>query len=126
MISNFKYASAPRVPFVGSHLYYCVEASIPFFFLKSEAKYYFKGANKIRDASSYEYEQADYNRFIKLFSGFSYKVTKKQKKLVNYYLGLNSNISRFKIIFFVYLSLFKNLNKLFDGIFFLLKKIKFF
>ena len=122
MISNFKYASAPRVPFVGSHLYYCVEASIPFFFLKSEAKYYFKGTNKIRDASVYEYDQADYNRFIKLFSGFSDKVTKKQIKLVNYYLGLNSNISRVKIIFFVYLSLFKNLNEIFDGIFFFFKK----
>lgn len=127
MISNFKYSASPKVPFVGSNLYYCVEASIPFFFLKSEAKYYFKVNNKRRDVSSYgdKYDEINYYKFIKVFQRFSERVTKKQKDLVNYYLGLNSNISRFKLIFIIYFSLLKNFHIfLYNIFFFIIKKFK--
>jgi hypothetical protein len=128
MISNFKYAASPKVPFVGSNLFYCVEASIPFFFLRSEAKFYFKDTNELRDVSLYgdKYDIINYYKFVKVFEGFSERVTKKQKDLVNYYLGLNSNISRFKLIFIVYLSFLKNLDIfLLNILFFIKKKLKF-
>lgn len=114
ILKNFKYTSSNTI---GSYAFYSVDFGIPFFIYGNEPSYknvsnpYHgnenAGVGKIYNVSSYE---EIYNRQQKfVISPFDEEITitKEQKTLADYCLGINNHISRFKMCFLLYWAFLK-------------------
>lgn len=99
LLYQFKYASSSNI---GTHTFYIIEAGIPFFLHGPHPKFKMKGERYVAEGkpqlSDYGDEQ-DANDFTKLNQLLSIKedeVTPEQYMLVSKYLGLDSDMTRFK------------------------------
>ena len=100
LIREFRYATSPTI---GSHLFYCVEAGIPFFLHGERPQYLISGSSMVSEGfqNLLEYGDAeDVDAFMGLHDLFGQPVdciSDAQNVAVRKYLGCDSELSRFVI-----------------------------
>lgn len=89
LLRRFKFTASNSY---GTYLFYSVEMGIPFMYLKQD--YYFYNYSD-RNLPLGECRTSDsILKMLELFSGVNLKITKQQKKLVEYYVNMENYISR--------------------------------
>ena len=115
LLYQFKYSSSSNI---GTHTFYIVEAGIPFFLYGPHPKFKMKGEKYVEEGepqlSDYGDEE-DANEFAKLKQLLSVQedeVTEEQSSLVSKFLGLDSEMTRFKATLILWRELLLHLNEL--------------
>ena len=119
LIKNFKYATSALGGRPGSYFYFCIDASLPFFFYGSNLEYYSHGNGKFKKGKiplhkipSEKYgakkEYLEIKNVVKNFNIIRDEVTTEQKKTIRKYLGFESNIFNKKVSFIIWKSLVTN------------------
>ncbi len=115
LLYQFKFASSSDI---GSHTSYIIEAGIPFFLYGPYPQYKFTGSNAVEDGTQdlRDYGDEDdiqeLDNFEKMLSFPQDEVTEEQIAIVSKYLGLNSEMTRFRIALILWRELFLHLGEL--------------
>jgi hypothetical protein len=104
ILKKFKYASSNQV---SSCLFYAVEAGIPFFVYGNEPRNINKSDQNIPLGEYNPYKDEYYKKLYKLFSDLDCEITDKKTKIVERNLGIYDGVSRKKMTYLLYSSLFK-------------------
>lgn len=100
LIREFRYATSPTI---GSHLFYCVEAGIPFFLYGERPRLQITGSSMVSDGFQNLLEYGDvedveaFMRLHELFGKQVDRISDAQNAVVLKYLGADSTISRLEI-----------------------------
>lgn len=89
LLKNFRYTASNAF---GTYLFYSIEMGIPFMYFQQD-HYYYNFSDKNLPLGRYSSSNNIFN-LLELFSGFSQKITKQQKHLVEYYIDMKNYISR--------------------------------
>lgn len=105
ILKKFKYASSNSV---GSSMFYAVEMGVPFFIYGNKPENINDGDSNLPLGKYDFYEGREYFQMLdKLFSDLDCKITEEKKKIVETDLGVYDGISRLKMAFVLYMSLFR-------------------
>lgn len=105
ILQKFSYATSNMV---GSYLYYTVEMGIPFSIYGNKPFFINKGDPNVRMGEYDPLRESVLHRKIhEMFNGLNMEITPEQKELVEIELGLRDGISRSKMAYVLYASLFR-------------------
>ena len=104
ILRKFKYASSNGIT---SSLFYAIEMNIPFFIYGNNTKNINKSDLNIPLGEYKPYEDENTKTFHQLFSNLDCKITDKKRKMVERNLGLYDGVSRKRMAYLLYSSLFK-------------------
>ena len=105
ILKKFKYASSNQV---SSCLFYAVEAGIPFFIHGSRPELINKSNPAVSLGRYNSYKGHKYYQMLhELFSDLECRITKKKRKIIERNLGIYDGVSRKKMAYILYTSLFK-------------------
>lgn len=115
LIYQFRYGTSPNI---GSHVYYTMEAGIPFFLFGKDPDYLMKdspdvnnGLFKVEDYGDAE-DVAERETFRKLISIPTRTVTPIQREFVERRLGLDAEMSRMRATMLIWAAFFKNIHRI--------------
>lgn len=105
ILKNFSYATSNLI---GSCTYYSVEMGVPFFIYGDKPELVNAGNENI-PAGKYDFYAGHdyYQRLHNIFSGLDCEITSEKKTLIETDLGLYEGVSRLKMTYILYTSLFK-------------------
>ena len=105
ILKNFSYATSNLI---GSCTYYSVEMGVPFFIYGDKPELVNTSNENIpRGRYDFYKNHAHYQMLHNLFSGLDCEITTDKKKLIETDLGLYNSVSRLKMAYILYTSLFK-------------------
>ena len=105
ILKKFSYATSNLV---SSSLYYAIEMGIPFFIYGDKPRLYNREDKNIPVGEYDPYINNRYYRDIhKLFSDLECDITGEKRRIIEYDLGIHDGISRGKMVFVLYFSLFR-------------------